>query len=130
MKKNTNVMMKALRRVLLFTALLLSLTLWVNHASAYQEERSHSPSNNKTGHQIEEKAENHGESAGQAEGHDEKDLGQQKAEALAVTEPPAWYGKVVWGIGLLFVLAATFGSAAIVLKGPEPLDPADEHAHH
>lgn len=129
MKKNTNDM-TSLGRSLQLTALLLSVTLWGGHASAYQDQTSHSPSNNDAGHQIEEEAENHGESAVQAEGHGEKDLGQQKAEAVAVTEPPAWYGKVVWGIGLLFVLAATFGSAALLLKGPEPPDPADEHAHH
>ncbi len=60
-------------------------------------------------------------------GHGAPDLGQQRAQALAVKSPPAWYSKVVWGIATLFVLAATLGSAAIVLKGPEPPDPADDH---
>ena len=65
-----------------------------------------------------------------AGGHGEPDLGQRRAAELAVQAPPAWYGKVVWGAGLLFILAATLGSAAIVLKGPEPPDPADDHGHH
>lgn len=52
-----------------------------------------------------------------------------RAEALAVSEPPPWYGKVVTGFLVLFLLAVFVGSAAIIVRGPEPPDPADDHGH-
>ncbi len=102
------------------------LTLSAYQDSGHEEE---SPAESEDDHATPGSEDGHADT-GADDGHGEADLGQERAAALAVTAPPAWYGKVVWGAGLLFVLAATLGSAAIVLKGPEPADPADDHAHH
>lgn len=63
---------------------------------------------------------------------DEHGSGTHEAEianALAVDEPPAWFGYVISGFALLFIAAIILGSAAIIIKGPEPPDPATEHHH-
>ncbi|MBL1216248.1 MAG: hypothetical protein D8M59_01995 [Planctomycetes bacterium] len=52
-----------------------------------------------------------------------------RADALAVHEAPAWYGPVVIGAAVLFLLAIVLGSAAVVMKGPEPADPPHAHGH-
>ncbi|MCK4871829.1 MAG: hypothetical protein KAS72_03795 [Phycisphaerales bacterium] len=52
------------------------------------------------------------------------------AEALAVHADPPWFSTMRTGIIVLFILAALVGSAALLLKGPEPPDPADAHSDH
>jgi hypothetical protein len=63
-------------------------------------------------------------------GHgDHHDAGMKAAAKLAVGEPPSWYSKVVTGAIVLFVLAATLGSVAVLTKAPEPQEP-DHHNDH
>jgi hypothetical protein len=47
--------------------------------------------------------------------------------ALAPAEEPGYFTTMTTLVIVLFVLAALVGSAALVMKGPEPPDPADEH---
>lgn len=65
------------------------------------------------------------------DGHAHHDAGVASAAKLAVHEPPSWYGKVVAGAVVLFVLAATLGSIAVLTKAPEPQEPDhhDDHGH-
>jgi hypothetical protein len=70
----------------------------------------------------------HGVEHGEAQGHHGK--GDEKAAALAPEHDPSWFGALRTGVILLFVLAALVGSAALLMKGPEPPDPADAHDHH
>ncbi len=73
--------------------------------------------------------EGHGDAhAGDAAHHD---AGMESAAKLAVHEPPSWYAKVVTGAVVLFVLAATLGSIAVLTKAPEPQEPDhhDDHGH-
>ena len=67
---------------------------------------------------------------GEAGSHEE-DAGLKAAKGLAVEEPPSWYGKVITGAVVLFVLAATLGSVAVLTKAPEPEEPDhhDDHGH-
>lgn len=68
---------------------------------------------------------------GHAEDAAHHDAGMESAAKLAVHEPPSWYGKVVTGAVVLFVLAATLGSIAVLTKAPEPQEPDhhDDHGH-
>ncbi len=65
------------------------------------------------------------------DGHEHHDAGMESAAKLAVHEPPSWYGRVVTGSIVLFVLAATLGSIAVLTKAPEPQEPDhhDDHGH-
>jgi len=102
------------RTIITFT-LLIAITCWI--APARAQESSHGET------RAQQQNDNHAEHAGEHE----QDLGQQRASEIAVTEPPSWYHTVVWSIAALFILAATLGSAALILKGPEPPDPAGTH---
>lgn len=68
---------------------------------------------------------------GHGAGGHEVDAGMQAAEKLAVEAPPSWYSKVIIGSVVLFVLAATLGSVAVLTKAPEPQEPDhhDDHGH-
>jgi len=78
-----------------------------------------------------EKAEGtHGQAeAGHGDHHD--DPGLTSAHRLAVTAPPTWYRPVITSFAVLFVLAVTLGSVAILTKGPDPVDDHghDDHGH-
>lgn len=73
--------------------------------------------------------EGHGDAHAEDAAH--HDAGMESAAKLAVHEPPSWYGKVVTGAVVLFVLAATLGSIAVLTKAPEPQEPDhhDDHGH-
>ncbi|MCC6909419.1 MAG: hypothetical protein IT430_15875 [Phycisphaerales bacterium] len=89
------------------------------HAAA-QDEHGEANSHEDAGHEQDSHAGGH-----------EADPGMHAAEALAVEEPPSWYGKVIIGCITLFVLAATLGSVAVLTKAPEPAEPDhhDDHGH-
>lgn len=40
-----------------------------------------------------------------------------------------WFGPMVWTVVGLFVAAVVLGYPALKLRGPEPSEPADDHAH-
>ena len=115
--KNHNI--NILRKIVTAIALTLALTCWVAPASA--QESAHEETH------AEQQNNNHAEHSATHESEHETDLGQQRAREIAVTAPPSWYHTVIIAITALFILAATLGSAAIILKGPEPPDPADAH---
>ncbi len=70
----------------------------------------------------------HGEETAHAEehgaGHGEVN---PNIQALAPAEEPGYFTTMTTLVIVLFVLAALVGSAALVMKGPEPPDPAAEH---
>ena len=110
---------KYLTRSISTLILLLALTIWIAPASA--QESAHEETH------AEQQNNNHAEHNATHESEHETDLGQQRAREIAVTAPPSWYHTVIIAITALFILAATLGSAALILKGPEPPDPADAH---
>ena len=40
-----------------------------------------------------------------------------------------WFKPVLWGAGVLFAAALPLGWLALVMRGPEPPDPAETHGH-
>jgi len=100
-------------------------TLAQDHGDDHEHDQS-APAASSDDHGAE-----HGDDHDHAHGEDGHgdDKGLAAAADIAVDEPPAWYGPVVIGIVVLFVLAMFVGSAAIIARGPEPPDPADPHAH-
>lgn len=90
-------------------------------------------SHDETGFNQEHGAAHDSGASGEGGGHDAE---THRADALAVPRPPAWYVPVVVGSAILFLLAIVLGSAAIMMKGPQPADPPlarshdDHHQHH
>lgn len=133
------------RNPFIFVVGLLALFLWTMPVSG-QDNPAHAP-----GTHTEESGEHHADGAehdqdpAHADDHDDHghgdhddhghgdghhhDEGMEKAAGLAVHEPPSWYRSVIAGAVTLFVLAMFLGSFAIITKGPEPPDPADDHGH-
>lgn len=99
-------------------------TAETTHANDQDSHGTKGADHGETGHGADD---DHG-----AGGHgDHHDAGMESAAKLAVGEPPSWYSKVVTGAIVLFVLAATLGSVAVLTKAPEPAEPDhhDDHGH-
>lgn len=62
---------------------------------------------------------------------DHMDPGMSAARRLSVSAPPEWFKPVMTSFAVLFILAVTLGSVAVLTKGPEPVDDHghDEHGH-
>lgn len=109
---------------------LLALTpgAWAQDGHGQEQQTDTKPHDTHAAAQDEHGEANSHEDAGHdQEGHG----GTHAAEALAVGEPPSWYSKVITGAVVLFVLAATLGSVAVLTKAPEPQEPDhhDDHGH-